>query len=561
MVSALLRSLNVRIAGVHQAAYILALFTLFSQVLALVRDRLLAGTFGVGSTLDIYYAAFRVPDLVFVSVASLVSVSVIIPFLSEKIERNDHRQIAVFMYTVTTLFLFLITAVSVMLFIAFPYIQPLLFPGFSGEETAELVLLSRILLLSPILLGLSNIFGGINQAYRRFFIYALSPVLYNVGIIFGIVVWSGTYGIRGVVWGVVCGALLHMVLQAVFVFRSGVLGRVLPSFDWAEMWRVVKHSFPRTLALGTTHVVLLVLVAVASTLETGSIAVFNFAFNLQSVPMSIIGVSYSLAAFPTLSRLFASGKMQQYAESISTALRHIIFWSLPMIVLFVVLRAQIVRVILGSGEFDWTATRLTAAALAFFVLSVVFQNITLLLVRGYYAAGNTRIPLIVNVCSGVFVIVAAGILLALFRSQPVFAHFIESLLRIQNVPGTVVVMLPLAFALGALLNSILLGVLFFRTFRIQKRPIASALYHSFVTAVSMGIVAYGMLALLGSMFGVETFIGIFLQGALSGIVALAAGWFLLRVLDNQELSEIEQALKRKYKGFSAIFFTDRDILS
>jgi len=561
MVGKLFRVLGKEIGGVHQAAYVLAGFTFLSQILALVRDRMLAHFFGAGSTLDIYYAAFRVPDLVFVSVASIVSVSVLVPVLSEKLEVSGREAAKKFLQSLTSFFLVLIVVFSAILFFLLPFIQPLLFPGFDASETAILVTLSQILLLSPILLGLSNILGGINQTMRRFFVYALSPILYNFGIIVGIVFLQETYGIAGVVYGVVFGAALHLLAQIPFVVRSGLFPTPTIQIYFKEVWQVLVHSLPRTLTLGSTHITLLVLIAIASTMTEGSIAVFNFSFNLQSVPLAIIGVSYSLAAFPTLSRLYSSGKVDEYVADIVAASRHIIFWSLPIIGLFVVLRAQIVRVILGSGSFDWSDTRLTAAALAFFVISVVFQSLTLLFVRGFYAAQKTKIPFFVNLFSTGLTIVLAFVLVNLFNSSEMFAYFIESLLRISDIPGTEVVMLAFAFALGASFNSLCLVYIFRSKFHFECKALLEGFFRSSATAVSVGVVAYIMLSIVVHVFDTQTLMGIFLQGFISGMAGLGVGYFLLKALGSVELEEIETALSRKFKKVAGVIAPEQDVIS
>lgn len=561
MVGKLFKVLGKEIGGVHQAAYVLAGFTLLSQLLALFRDRLLAHFFGAGITLDIYYAAFRIPDLVFVTVASIVSVSVLVPMLSEKLEVSGIESAQKFLQSVTTFFLISIVVFSVLLFFVLPYIQPVLFPGFNGDEMTLLVTLSQILLLSPFLLGLSNILGGVNQTLRRFFVYALSPIFYNIGIILGIVFLQDTYGITGVVYGVILGALLHFLVQTPFVIRSGLFP--LPSFtiNFGEVWRMLKHSLPRTLTLGSTHITLLVLIAIASTMTEGSIAVFNFSFNLQSVPLAIIGVSYSLAAFPTLSRLFVQGKIEEYITDIIAAARHVIFWALPIMSLFVVLRAQIVRVILGSGSFDWSDTRLTAAALAFFVISVMFQSLTLLFVRAFYAAQHTVVPFIVNFLSTITTIVIAFILIALFSGSDIFAHTIEHLLRVSDIPGTEVLMLSFAFALGAILNCLLLIYVFRKKFAFRVRVLLGGLYRSFVVSTFIGFVAYLMLLLLAPIFDTQTLVGIFLQGFLAGVVSLIAGYLLLKVFKSPELEEIESALSRKFKKLVGVTAPEQDVIS
>ena len=194
-------------------------------------------------------------------------------------------------------------------------------------------------------------------------------------------------------------------------------------------------SVPRTLALASTQISLVALIAMASFLVSGSITVFTFAFNLQSVPLTIIGVSYAVAAFPTLSRLHARGAKDEFLQYVEAALRHMIFWAIPATIFMIVMRAQIVRIILGAGQFNWDATRLTAAALALFVISLAAQSITLLIARTYYAIGNTKKPLYYGIADITVSIVSGFLLLALFRENTFVREFVEALLRVEDVAG------------------------------------------------------------------------------------------------------------------------------
>src|SRR3990167_1135902 len=364
MVGALMSMVGREIRGMHHAAYVLAGFALGSQLLALVRDRLLAAHFGAGHTLDIYYAGFRIPDLLFATVASLLSLYALLPVLS-KFEAVSQGQMVSFLRH-TALFFFV------------PKLVLLVAPGLSDVASrADLVLLIRILLLQPILLGASNIVAALTQLRHRFLLYSISPLLYNIGIIFGIVALYPRFGLAGLGWGVVFGAAMHFLVQVPFF--SAEKSEPLPApIRWKGLAQVLTLSVPRTLALAAGQVSLLALLSLSSFLAPGSIAVFMFAWNLQAVPLTIIGVSYSVAAFPTLARFHASGEREAFVGHIEAALRHIFFWSIPAMVLAIVLRAQLVRIILGAGAFDWAATRLTAAALALFILSLTAQSVVLL---------------------------------------------------------------------------------------------------------------------------------------------------------------------------------------
>src|SRR5579862_6978789 len=195
--SKVVSGMNREVIGLHQAAYLLAASSLLSQILALFRDRILASFFGASSSLDIYYSAFRIPDLIFATLGSIVSASVILPFFMAKNEESSENA-SHFFETVFNYYFLSIALVSLIVFVFSPYILRIIFPAFYGtDKFAHLVLMNRIMLLSPIFLGLSNLFSTISQAYRRFFIYSLSPILYNVGIIFGIVVFYPIFGISG----------------------------------------------------------------------------------------------------------------------------------------------------------------------------------------------------------------------------------------------------------------------------------------------------------------------------------------------------------------------------
>ena len=246
-------------------------------------------------------------------------------------------------------------------------------------------------------------------------------------------------GLNGLGLGVVLGAFLHLAIQIPVIIQTGFAPVFRLRIDLREIFEVIKISLPRTITLSLSNITILVLISFASSLGEGSISVFNLSFNLQSVPLSIIGVSYSVAAFPTLARFFSSGDRNKFAEHIVIATRHIIFWSVPAIFLFIVLRAQIVRTILGSGRFSWEDTRLTAAALALFAISILAQGLILLFVRGYYAAGITKRPLIINTFSSILIIVLALFFVNLFDSSDVFRYFTQSLLRIGDLPNTSVI--------------------------------------------------------------------------------------------------------------------------
>lgn len=545
-------------SSLNQAALLLGLFAFLSQILAFLRDRLLAHIFGAGIELDIYYAAFRIPDFIFVSVASVVSLSVLIPFIIER-DEEGREKLREFIDGIFSFFGILIALVSILAFFAMPEIAGLLFKGMSPWALEQVIYLSRLLLLSPIILGFSNLFGSLTQAYNRFTIYALAPLLYNLGIIVGIIILGERMGIRGVALGVVLGALLHALVQIPFVVKSGLFPRATLKFDPVLIGKIVKISFPRTITLAMSSLTLLFLTAFASLMSAGSISILTFSINLQSIPLSLIGVSYSLAAFPTLTRRFRENNMKAFVEQMALTTRFIIFWSLPVTALLIVLRAQVVRVILGTGMFGWDETRLTAAALALFVLSSVFQCLILLFMRGFYSAGFTKKPFVINLISTVFLFVASYILVTTFYNSSLLSYFVGVLLKVEDIPNTVVLMLPLAFTLGTIVNGVALWVAFERQFKGYSREVMRTVFEVFGTSVIMGATTYVLLNLIEPLFNTNTLIGLLLQALVAGLGAIILGVMILLSLKSRELSDVWQVLQSKFWK-TKVIATDPEIV-
>ena len=210
------RIFNKEFGNINQAAILLGFFTLLSQILALFRDRFIAHFIGPSAGLDAYYAAFRVPDLIFISIGSLASITVIIPFVVSKMKNGEVTDEArKFLNDVFTVFFGSMILISIIAFFLMPYFVHFIAPGFIPIMQMKVVNISRIMLLSPILLGLSNLFGTVTQLFRKFFVYSLSPVFYNIGIIFGIIFLYPIFGIYGLASGVALGAFLHFLIQAI----------------------------------------------------------------------------------------------------------------------------------------------------------------------------------------------------------------------------------------------------------------------------------------------------------------------------------------------------------
>lgn len=540
MVRRILQSLTAPVRGLHQAAYLLALLTLASQVLALIRDRLFAHQFGAGATLDLYYAAFKIPDVVFALIASLVSAYVLIPRIAGKMPEASKKLLS---HSASFLILGGAVVCGVLALFA-PHLLFALFPTFEHSPRAdEFVALARILLIQPILLGLSGILTSVTQIHRRFVLFALSPVLYNLGIIFGTIVLYPRFGLVGIGYGVIIGAVLHLVIHIPIVVGAGLFPRLtIPSPK--IVWSIAKDSIPRSLALSMGSIITLLLISLASRVSEGAVAIYTLASNLEAVPLSLIGASYATAAFPVMAQHMQEKKLHEYKVTLTAAARHIIFWSAVITVLTIVLRAYIVRVIYGTGAFDWNDTRLTAAVLAILVVGLMAQGLILLCARAFYAAQKSWNPLFVQLADfGISVLSAYG-MLKLATIYPGFHYFVEALFRVGDVPGTQV----LFIAIGATLGQVLMGIVALLTLKTVAKNVAKELvrpmFEGFGAAILGGAASYGVLSFTGTLAPLSLLSTVFLQGALAGMVGLLVAGCVLSLLENQEFRDLLESLKK-----------------
>ncbi len=543
MVRNVVRVIYREVKGLHQAAYVLAFFALGSQILAVVRDRILAHEFGAGRELDIYYVAFRIPDMLFVLFSSVLSIYVLIPFLSEYLVKNDTAGARKFLANVFSIFVYLYTICAAVLFVLMPYLMETLFP-YIADQTS-LVLLSRVLLLQPFLLGISSLLGVVTQAGHRFILYAISPLIYNLGIIFGALILYPLYGLVGLAMGVVLGALGHGLIQVPLVRKEQLMLHFTTVFDWKQLQTILRVAIPRALTLTLNQVVLFILIVLAGGLAVGSVSVFQFAFNLQSVPLAIIGVSYSVAAFPMLAQYYNQNNIKAFTLHITTAVRHIIFWAVPITFLCIVLRAQLVRVVLGSGLFDWADTRLTATVFAVLLFSLVAQSLTLLFIRAFYAGRDTRTPLYIVFLSSVISVVSALFFLWIYRAYPTAESFISDLFRVGDVVGAEVLPLALGYSCGLIVQATLLfGALVYR-FSIATKGLGTRFYQALFASMMGALAAYVTLNFVVEGLQTDTFIGIFLQGTLAAFIGCCGVLLGYYALGSQELHEVIGAVEKK----------------
>lgn len=526
----------------HQAALLLGAFSLLSQLIGLLRDRLLAGNLGPSTSLDVYYAAFKLPDFLYASFASLFSMTVLIPFITSIISKegiDKAERINKFLNTVLSVYLLGMSVLCLVCFILLPYGAHLLVPGFSPADKALFVQVSRVLLLSPFFLGLSNLFGTFAQIEKKFFAFALSPVFYNIGILLGIIFLLPHFGIVGIVYGVVAGAILHFITHYIPLKSFGIKPR--PAYiDRALVKEVVVLSIPRTIGLSLNSFSFLIISAVASLLSVGTLSIFQLSYNIQTTPLMIIGISYAVASFPALSELYAQKKMEDFAGLIHKTARMIILLSVPLFFLVILFRTQAVRILLGSGHFTAEYISITALCLAIFSISFAAQSLILVLVRGFYAMGETKTPLKINFLALFLVPIAIGIFL---YTLPI-------------APGHEVLALAAGYSVVQIINAVLL----WRALRKKMHAISGARYTSrikktLIESIMAGVVMFAVLATVlgyvGAYLAHLATIKLLLMCALMVIPGVILYLLCLIYLKNQEaqifLEKWGGILKQKLK--------------
>ncbi len=506
------------------AAIILGIASFLSRCMGVIRDRIFAHLFGADTMLDAYYAAFRIPDFIYnLLIVGALSAG-FIPIFLELYQKNKNDAWK-FTQTMIRIACLGLIGISALLFFAMPWLITKTLPGMDVATLHTTILLSRVMLISPILLGISSIIGSVLQAMKSFILYSLSPILYNIGIIIGATVLVPHVGIIGLAYGVVLGAVLHLVIQLPSLFHIGF--RSLPSLPLTHpaIKKIGILMIPRTIGLASNQITLIVLTSIASTLGAGSIAIYNFANNLQYFPIGIIGVSFALAAFPTLSEQSSTDRRAEFIDTLSQTIRQILFFILPITVIFLLLRAQIVRVLLGSGAFDWSATIRTADMLALFSLSLFAQCLIPLLARAFYALQNTSIPAIAATIGTAITI--AGSMLT------------------KETYGTIG--LAFAFTAGSIIQFIILWI----SLRYTIKTLHEEVLVRFLLKISLGIIlmALAIQSLkepLASLVDMTTFIGILTQGAGAGILGIVMYWFICNVLRVEEIKTFEQNIIKRY---------------
>lgn len=515
MSNSLTKKLTQTITG---GAIIIATFAIISKFTGLLRDRLIASHFGAGDATDIYFASFRLPDLIFNTLVLGALASAFIPVFINIWQKNKTEAWRV-TNSILNILIIVLGGLSLIFFFLAPIIVPLIVPGFDFGKQKTTIDLTRIMLFSILFFGASNVISSVLNSFKRFVAYGLAPIMYNLGIIFGVVALVPRVGIWGLGLGVILGAALHLLIQIPAVIATGYRWQGSLFFRNPNVKKIGLLMLPRTFGLAVNQVNQIVINIIASTLIVGSVAVFNFAFNLASFPIGIFAVSLAIASFPYFSESAGNGDIKKFVNQFSITLRRILYLIIPTSIFILLLRAQIVRLVLGSGRFDWNDTIMTLETLGFFSFSLFAQALIPLLARAFYAFQDTKTPVIISLVS-ILINIFGGLFLS----------------KTMGVAG-----LALAFSIASIINVILLFVLLrLKLHFLDERKIVISLFKISFLSILAGAAVQIAKHIIAPYVDMQTFLGVFTQFAVSGGVGVVIYLFLSLICKCEEIGVLKK---------------------
>ena len=493
---------------------------LVSRLLGYVRVVVIGSTLGAGPDLDAFFAAFRIPDLIFQLVAAGTVAAALVPMVAGELGTGRTGRAWHIVSTIASLMSVGLVILAAIAWLAAPVLVPLITPGFAGPQLQRTIELTRLMLLAPMFLALGAVASSALNAHNRFAAAAIAPIVYNLAIIGAAVILTPTLGVDGLAIGVVAGSLGHLLIQLPPLARAGF--RFTPNLDIGDpdVREALRLMGPRTVALGATQITFLVATALASGLSTGSVTAFTFAFTVFSIPLSVIGVPLGIVALPTLSRDLARGAVDEFALLMSRGLRLIVFLLLPLVALGVALREPATTLLFNHGRFTAESADLVATALLFLLLALPGEGLNTILVRAFYADRDTRTPAIAAIL-GVVLNVAIGVLAV-------------------RVLGWGLAGIAFGIAVGSTIEALVLAVLLRRRIAgFDPSPILNVGLPAAAASIVAGLVAAGVVsfadpALIRAPSSVRAFVELALGGAAGSLAYL----FLARALRLPELGLI-----------------------
>ena len=495
-----------------------------SRVLGLVRTMVISNQFGATRDYEAYLAAIRISDTMYQVLAGGAVASAFIPVFAAYLARNDMDRAWRLSSSLITIAAVIMTPISLLLMVFAPQVMALFTPGWDPESQQLAANLARILLFSPVIFAVSTFVSSVLNSFNRFFLASLAPMIYNISIILGAILLGSRMGVYGLAIGAAVGALMHLLIQVPGLVRERMQFRPVLDFAHEGVREVGRLMIPRTLGLGVVQINYLVNVVLASQLPSGSLAFLDYAWMLTMLPLGVFAMAISTAVFPTLAEQSALSELEALQRTVVSALRLILYLTIPASVGLIVLGEPIVALLLQHGDFTPAATSATTYALSFYALGLAGWATTEIVDRAFYALHDTRTPVTVAF---------AAFLVNVVLSLVLMRHLSFGGLALANAVGGLMEGGTLVVLLGRRMEGVNLSRLAF--------PVGVFAFW----AAAQGIVAAAVADYLRAVLDLATLYGRFLQV----LLAIGAGALvytgLSYAMKSEELMTMLATLRRR----------------
>ena len=519
--------------SIARASAIMIVTLVASRVLGWLRLSVIGAHFGETPELDAFWAAFKIPDAIFGLVVAGALASAFIPVFTSYLAREREDEAWHVASSVMNAVLLLLVGFSVVMWVAAPYVVPtFVAPFHDPQQIALTVDLTRIMLLSPIFMGLSSLTTGILNSYRQFLSSATAPLVYNLVIILFTQFGYPFLGIHAVAIGVVVGALVMWLVQLPELTFRRTRYSFAMDLSHSGVRDVLRLAGPRTLALGAVQIVFFVDTYLAVGMPEGSLTALVYANQLLLLPLGVFSIAISAAVFPTLSHYASLGEVGRMRDTVQQAIRWILFLTLPTAIVMIVLRRPIVNLLFQYGSFGPEARELTQAAFLFFSLGLAGHALVQILARVYFASRDTQTPLALT-------LISIGL---------------NVVLSVTLAPFLAINGLALANSIATLVEAALLFILLASRARLRLVGLGVSTLKQISASLLMGVAMFGFIRATNLPF--DLFVDppklvlalqTILAAAVGGLVYLAAA-YLLRIGELQEIVGVVRARLRRGSG-------------
>src|SRR3989338_3436686 len=529
--------------GILSAASIIMMMVATSRILGLIRDRMLQSRFTTDEV-GIYYSAFRLPNLIFELLVMGALSTAFIPVFTGLLETDKKEQAFRLASIVINVGLIIFVIISIPLFLFTPEICRFLAPGFNSSQINTMVSFTRIMMIAqvaPLIIG--NFFTGILQSFRNFIIPAIAPVLYNVGIIAGIIFLTPSFGLYAPVYGVVIGAILFTLIQIPLVVLYGYRHSLSININHEGVKDVGKLMGPRTLGLAVAQIDTTVDLMLSTLLGASAVTIFTFAQHVQQIPIGLFGASLAQATLPTLASNWAKKNLEEFKSTFLQSFYQILFFVVPLSAIFIVLRIPLVRLVFGAPNLDWDSTVLTGKTLAYFSLSLFAQSLVHLLARSFYALHDSKTPVVIGAIS-VVTNTVLSIIFIQFYKLPIWS-------------------LGLSASIASIVNALLLFIfLDTKVGRFDKAKTILPVIKIFLAGLVTGFALYIPIKLLDQLvFDTTRTFSLLILTGISTTIGTSVYLFLAWFLDVPQFGLLFKLLKRAEKLKGIFVETSQEVVN